>query len=62
MTTFCTAIGELLMTAAMLAVPILCALSFAFDWQASIPLVLLSVIDFFWTFWCVIVTVGEMDT
>jgi hypothetical protein len=49
MTTFCTAIGELLMTAVMFAVPILCTCSIAFgwDWLISYFLVVLTVVDYF---------------
>ena len=52
---FCTILGELLVTAAMFAVPILCACSFALGWDTRLSwtLVLLTVIDFCMCFECV---------
>ena len=61
METFCTILGEFIITAAMFAVPILCACSFALDWSfdAKTFLVLLSVIDYIVTWWCVQVSIED---
>jgi hypothetical protein len=63
MKTFCTVIGELIITAAMFAIPILCALSFALGWScdAKASLVFASLFDYIVTWWCVMVTVNEME-
>jgi hypothetical protein len=63
MKTFCTILGELLIAAAMVAVPILCALSIALGWSfdAKTSLVIASLLDYIATWWCVMVTVDEME-
>jgi hypothetical protein len=45
---FCTILGELLIAAAMVAVPILCTCSIAlnWDWHISALLVILSAVDY----------------
>jgi hypothetical protein len=51
----CTFLGELLVTAAMFAIPILCTCSFALGWDARVTgtLILLTMIDFCMFFVCV---------
>jgi hypothetical protein len=62
MKNFCTILGELLVAAAMFAIPILCALSFAlgWSWDTKTSLVFASLFDYIVTWWCVLVTVDEM--
>lgn len=52
---FCTILGELLVTAVMFAVPILCTCSFALGWDARVTavLIILTVVDSFMLFECV---------
>jgi hypothetical protein len=63
MKTFCTILGELLIAAAMVAVPILCTCSIAlgWSWDAKSGLVIASLLDYIATWWCVMVTVDEME-
>jgi hypothetical protein len=51
----CTFLGELLITAAMFAAPILCTCGFTLGWDSRVTgtLVLLTVIDFCMVFECV---------
>lgn len=50
---FCTILWELIITAAMFAVPILCACSIAFGWDWSSFFVFLAIIDYLAFFGCV---------
>ena len=59
---FCTILGEVIITAAMFAVPILCTCSIALDWgfDAKTFLIFLSVVDYIVTWWCVQVSIGDI--
>jgi hypothetical protein len=63
MKTFCTILGELLIAAVMVAAPILCALSITLGWSfdAKTSLVIASLLDYIAIWWCVLVTVDEME-
>lgn len=52
---FCTLLGELLVTAVMFAVPILCTCSFALGWDERVTAVLmiLTAVDLYMVFECV---------
>ena len=59
---FCTILGEVLVVAAMFAIPILCTCSIALGWgfDAKTFLILLSVVDYIVTWWCVQVSIGDI--
>jgi uncharacterized membrane protein YpjA len=58
---FCTVIGEVLATALLFAVPILCTCSIALGWDADVilGLIILTMFDFGFWFGCVNMFVNE---